>query len=96
MASRPDISVTIIDAGASEPEAEALQLTAGATLADALSASALALRLGNTRRAGIFGQLCRPEQTLADGDRIELYRALLVDPKEARRRRAEVRSKKRR
>ena len=96
MASRADISVTVLDAGASEPIAEVLTLSQGSTLADALAASAVAVRLGSARRFGIFGQLCRPDQVLADGDRIELYRPLLVDPKEARRRRAEVRSKKRR
>jgi putative ubiquitin-RnfH superfamily antitoxin RatB of RatAB toxin-antitoxin module len=38
--------------------------------------------------AGIFGRLARREQPLESGDRIEIYRPLLVDPKSARRARA--------
>jgi len=36
-------------------------------------------------RIGIFSQPCSPEQLLADGDRVEIYRPLLADPKDARR-----------
>ena len=38
---------------------------------------------------GVFGQVRPLESSLAAGDRLELYRPLLVDPKTARRRRAE-------
>lgn len=38
---------------------------------------------------GIFGKQCGLDRVLRDGDRIEIYRPLLVDPKTARRRRAE-------
>jgi hypothetical protein len=37
---------------------------------------------------GIFGQRCDFSTTLQDGDRIELYRPLLIDPREKRRERA--------
>ncbi len=37
---------------------------------------------------GIFGKAIRPGQTLENGDRIEIYRPLLADPKEVRKRRA--------
>ncbi len=37
---------------------------------------------------GIFGRPVARDTRLRDGDRLELYRPLLVDPKEARRRRA--------
>lgn len=36
---------------------------------------------------GIWGKKCALEQILQDGDRLELYRLLRVDPKTARRRR---------
>lgn len=36
----------------------------------------------------IFGERVDGNRRLSDGDRIELLRALLIDPKEARRRRA--------
>ncbi len=37
---------------------------------------------------GLFGQRIEDDHVLADGDRVELYRPLLLDPKEARRQRA--------
>jgi putative ubiquitin-RnfH superfamily antitoxin RatB of RatAB toxin-antitoxin module len=36
---------------------------------------------------GVWGRRCIPAQTVRDGDRVELYRPLLVDPKIARRER---------
>jgi putative ubiquitin-RnfH superfamily antitoxin RatB of RatAB toxin-antitoxin module len=36
----------------------------------------------------VHGVLARPQQVLQDGDRIELLRPLLADPKDNRRRRA--------
>ena len=43
---------------------------------------------------GIFGQRCEPQTVLFDGDRVEIYRALVFDPKESRRRRAAHRKKR--
>lgn len=37
---------------------------------------------------GIFSKAIRPGQVLENGDRIEIYRPLLADPKEVRKRRA--------
>lgn len=37
---------------------------------------------------GVFGKECSLNHSLADGDRVEIYRPLLHDPKEARRQRA--------
>ncbi|MES1982827.1 MAG: RnfH family protein [Pseudomonadota bacterium] len=39
-------------------------------------------------KLGIFGRLSRPEALLREQDRIEIYRPLIADPKEVRRRRA--------
>jgi putative ubiquitin-RnfH superfamily antitoxin RatB of RatAB toxin-antitoxin module len=36
-------------------------------------------------RIGVFGKLCKPERPLLAGDRVEIYRPLLVDPRVARR-----------
>ncbi|MGH8150288.1 MAG: RnfH family protein [Steroidobacteraceae bacterium] len=41
---------------------------------------------------GIFGEICIRDRVPGDGDRIELYRPLAQDPKEARRERARGRS----
>ena len=39
-------------------------------------------------KLGIFGKLIKPDTTLRSRDRVEIYRPLIVDPKEGRRRRA--------
>jgi putative ubiquitin-RnfH superfamily antitoxin RatB of RatAB toxin-antitoxin module len=39
-------------------------------------------------KVGIFGKLTKLGNTLREGDRIEIYRKLIADPKEVRRRRA--------
>lgn len=42
-----------------------------------------------TNTVGIFSRLAKLTDVLEDGDRIEIYRPLLADPKEIRRKRAE-------
>ena len=42
---------------------------------------------------GIFGQRCELTRVLCEGDRVEVYRPLVVEPKAARRRRAIHREK---
>lgn len=69
-----------------------VSLNEGATVSDALRESGLierhpALRDGEAR-LGIHGEEVPPERRVADGERVEVYRPLAVDPKEARRRRA--------
>jgi putative ubiquitin-RnfH superfamily antitoxin RatB of RatAB toxin-antitoxin module len=66
----------------------AITLPPGGTLADALRASGwlevhgLAL---DALHCGVWGRMKPLDHPLRDGDRIELYRPLTVDPKEARR-----------
>lgn len=67
-----------------------LTLAAGATLADAVHASGLLGRHGlalDGLRAGIWSKVKEPGTALRDRDRVEIYRPLTVDPKEARRQR---------
>ena len=40
-------------------------------------------------KVGIWNRTCRLNDTVKDGDRIEIYRPLIADPKEVRRLRAE-------
>lgn len=61
-----------------------LSLPLGATLADAVAASGLA---DAGLRFGIWGKVKEGSTVLRDGDRLEAYRPLIVDPKEARRQR---------
>lgn len=39
-------------------------------------------------KVGIFGRLCALDAPVRAGDRVEIYRALIADPKEVRRQRA--------
>ncbi|MBB4129492.1 MULTISPECIES: RnfH family protein [unclassified Xanthomonas] len=64
-----------------------LDLADGTTVAEAIAASGLALEQPPVAQA-VHGLIARPDQVLRDGDRVELLRPLLLDPKEARRRRA--------
>ena len=69
-----------------------LQLPAGACVVDALRLAALDpdfLGVDLEHSAfGIFGRLAQSQHRLRQGDRIEIYRPLAEDPKEARRARA--------
>ncbi len=40
-------------------------------------------------KVGVFGKLAKMDQTVRERDRIEIYRPLIADPKEVRKRRAE-------
>ena len=65
-----------------------LQLPVGGTLAQALLASGLLGRHGlqlQQVQMGIWGRMQGLDTVLRDNDRVELYRPLQVDPKEARR-----------
>ena len=76
---------------AREVKEASLQLPAGSRLIDALRESALLLGLPDAEvdalQTGIWGRKVSPEHALRDGDRVELYRTLRVDPKVARRER---------
>lgn len=69
-----------------------LELAPGATLRDAILASGLLRRHPEIdlarQKIGVYGRVKAAEAAAADGDRIEIYRALALEPKEARRRRA--------
>jgi putative ubiquitin-RnfH superfamily antitoxin RatB of RatAB toxin-antitoxin module len=70
----------------------ALTLPEGSTVEMAIKASGLLERFPEISRSelkvGIFGIVCKLDQSVAEGDRVEIYRALVHDPKEARRQRA--------
>jgi putative ubiquitin-RnfH superfamily antitoxin RatB of RatAB toxin-antitoxin module len=68
----------------------AVNLAEGSSVADAVRASGLAERYDlppAAFRFGIWGRRHAPEEVVRAGDRVEIYRALTVDPKEARRQR---------
>jgi putative ubiquitin-RnfH superfamily antitoxin RatB of RatAB toxin-antitoxin module len=71
-------------------------LPLGATVAQALEAAGFTgerLAAEGIDGLALHGVRATPESVLHDGDRIELLRPLLADPKDARRRRAASRGK---
>lgn len=69
-----------------------VELGEGATAADALRASGLLENCSEidpaTATFGVFGRVVPADHSLQDGDRVEIYRPLKVDPRAARRARA--------
>lgn len=80
----PGLRVEVVRAWPDRLERRELELEEGATVRTALAAAGLPAPHG----AGIFGRRVPLDARLADGDRVEIYRPLRADPKEARRRRA--------
>jgi putative ubiquitin-RnfH superfamily antitoxin RatB of RatAB toxin-antitoxin module len=87
------LSIEVCYALADEQALITVELPAGATLQQALEASGILRRYPNidlgTQKVGVFGRLKTLETVLADHDRVEIYRPLLVDPKVSRQRRVE-------
>ena len=84
------ISIEVIYALAQRQERVLLELPPGSTVLDAVHASGLLRQLpqGQFGRIGVWGKPVTPETRLRDRDRVELYRALVADPKVVRRDRA--------
>ncbi|MYM39187.1 RnfH family protein [Duganella qianjiadongensis] len=70
---------------------QALQVPAGSTIAQAIALSELARRLPQldlqALQVGVYAKKKTLDTVLREHDRVELYRPLIADPKQARRRR---------
>ncbi|MBP6122575.1 MULTISPECIES: RnfH family protein [Providencia] len=70
-----------------------VKVAEGATIEDAIIASGiLSLRADidlKKNKVGIYSRPAKLTDALQDGDRVEIYRPLIADPKELRRKRAE-------
>lgn len=86
------ITVEVAYATAARQDVIEVSLPPGADLRQAIVASGITERFPEidleTARVGIFSKPARLSTIPADGDRVEIYRPLRVDPKEARRQRA--------
>jgi len=78
------IKIDVVYALPAAAQAVTLSVPLGTTVREAVAAAGLPAG----GRFGIFGRIVAPEARVADGDRVEIYRPLKLDPKEARRRRA--------
>jgi putative ubiquitin-RnfH superfamily antitoxin RatB of RatAB toxin-antitoxin module len=93
----PRISVEVAYAEPGRQFLRRVELPGGATVADALLASGLEREFAidaSALGAGVWSRPVPRQTALRDGDRVELYRPLQVDPKESRRRRAAVAAKR--
>ncbi len=88
----PTIEVEVVYALPQRAHAGRFRLPARSRIADVLRLAAEAPEFAGLDLAGcgigVFGLAATADQPLNDGDRVELYRPLAVDPKKARRARA--------
>lgn len=81
------MKIEVVMAWPRRHEAVVLELPEHATLAQAVEKAGLA-GAGEVTGYAIFGVNAEATTPLREGDRVELLRALQIDPKDARRRRA--------
>ena len=83
------IKVDVVFALPEEQAVVRISVDEGATAADALAKSGFLERFAfenlEKKQIGIWGRVVRPGHGLRDGDRVEVYRQLQRDPREARR-----------
>ncbi|RPE02330.1 RnfH family protein [Candidatus Pantoea deserta] len=89
----PEISVEVVYALPEKQYQRVVRLEEGSTVEQAIVASGLLeLRRDidlSRNKVGIFSRTVKLSDTLQEGDRVEIYRPLIADPKELRRQRAE-------
>ncbi len=86
--SRPEILVSVAYAERDRQTVIELRVPTGTTAAEAIERSGIRNRhpgIGAGAPIGIYGRIVAPAAVLAEGDRVELYRALPADPREKRR-----------
>ena len=91
--SEAPIRVEVVYALPAEQAILQVNLLEGATVEDAIRASGVLdahpeIDLAKNK-VGIFSKLVKLDETVRDRDRVEIYRPLIADPKEVRRKRAE-------
>lgn len=86
------IAVEVVCATAQRQLLRRVSLPAGSTVMQAVEQSGLLQEMPEVAfdpsRLGIFSRRVMADDVLHDGDRVEIYRPLTLDPKDARRRRA--------
>ena len=85
-----EIDVEVVFGIPEQQELVSLRLQSGATVADAIGKSGFAREFADHDLAslsvGVWGHLAARDAVLSAGDRVEIYRPLQMDPREARRR----------
>lgn len=87
------ISIEVVFAAPEKQKIIALSVAQGSTVEEAIEQSGIKRffpEIDLSKNAvGIWNKTCKLSDTPRSGDRIEIYRPLVADPKEIRRRRAE-------
>lgn len=90
MAGQPALRVEVAYALPEEQALVALEVEPGTTVQEAIDRSRIADRFPGenlaARAVGIWGHPVGRQKAVGDGDRIEIYRELAMDPRDARRR----------
>ena len=84
-----------VEVAYAEPEKQLIlpvNVDAGTTVGGAIVQSGIMMQFPNldveNSKVGIFGKVTNMTTVLQEGDRVEIYRPLIADPKEVRRKRA--------
>jgi putative ubiquitin-RnfH superfamily antitoxin RatB of RatAB toxin-antitoxin module len=92
MESDKTIPVTVVYALADQQVVLALDVVADATIAEVITQSGILEKFPEIEpgknKVGVFGKLGKLTDTLHAGDRVEIYRPLIADPKQVRKQRA--------
>ncbi len=87
------INIEVVYALAGEQTLLRQSVAPGTTVAGAIQSSGILQKCPEidltVNKLGIFGKLAKADAVVRDKDRIEIYRPLIADPKEVRRKRAE-------
>lgn len=93
------VEVAVVYAGISNQASITLQVPEGTTIATAIQQSGILLQFPeidlSKNKVGIFSKGVTLEAILQNGDRVEIYRPLLIDPKQARKQRAQRQGRRR-
>lgn len=84
--------IEIVYAAADRQEVRRMPFQVGLTAGEAVRRAGMAGLVGSSDAAdlGVWGRPVEPGHVLSPGDRVEIYRPLVFDPREERRRRAGV------
>ncbi len=92
MASATELVVEVIYATRARQEVRTVRLPVGSVVEQAIRHSGLLAEFPEidlaVNRVGVYGEPVELDSMLEGGERIEIYRPLVVDPREARSRRA--------
>ncbi len=89
--------IEVVYAQTVEVHVLSLNVNRGSTIKQAIEQSGILQRCPeidlNNNKVGVFSQVLELDESVNDGDRVEIYRPLKADPKQSRRKRAEQQKK---